>query len=352
MSETQTNATASSSETPLFLRAASGEYTERAPIWLMRQAGRYLPEYRALKEKYTFWELCRTPELAAEVTFQPLRRFAFDAAILFSDIMTPLSFMGADIEFAPGPIIKDPVRSEGDVANLRIPEAEEIAPFVPQIIKILRSELKVPLIGFGGAPLTLATYLVEGKGSKDYPLFRQFLRSHPEAAHQLLEKLTQTTIKYLTTQIEAGAQAIQLFDSWAGLHNEDMYQTFGVPYIRRILDALEPYGVPRIYIAVGAGHLYPLMGQFPVEVISADWRIPLDRVRPFVGNKTLQGNLDPAILLASPDVVKAEAEKILRSGLGGPHIFNLGHGIFPQAKIDNVATLVETVHSFERTRPA
>lgn len=352
MSETTPSSSGASTETPLFLRAASGENTSRAPIWLMRQAGRYLPEYRALKEKYTFWELCRTPELAAEVTFQPLRRFAFDAAILFSDIMTPLSAMGTEIEFAPGPIIQHPVRSANDVAALRIPDAEEIAPFVPKIIKLLRSELKVPLIGFGGAPLTLATYLVEGKGSKDYPLFRQFLRAEPEAAHQLLEKLTQTTIRYLTTQIEAGAQAIQLFDSWAGLHNEDMYQTFGVPYIQRILEALAPYKVPRIYIAVGAGHLYPLMGQFPVEVISADWRIPLDRVRPLVGDKTLQGNLDPAILLATPEVVKAEAEKVLRAGLGGPHIFNLGHGIFPQAKIENVATLVETVHNFERSQSA
>ncbi len=333
---------------PLFLRAAWGQDTPCAPIWLMRQAGRYLPEYRALKEKYSFWELCRTPALAAEVTLQPLRRFALDAAILFSDIMTPLSPMGVDITFAPGPVIGNPIRETKAVEALRIPEAGEIAPFVPEIIKILRQELSIPLIGFGGSPLTLATYMVEGKGSKDYPLFRQFLRAEPKASHQLLDKLTETTIRYLKTQVEAGAQAIQLFDSWAGLHNAPMYEEFGLPYIQRILDALAPYKVPRIYIAVGAGHLYPLMAQLPVEVISADWRIPLDQVRPIVGQRTLQGNLDPAVLLAHPDVVAQEARRILQTGLGGAHIFNLGHGIFPQASLDNVARLVDTVHNFNR----
>lgn len=333
---------------PLFLRAAWGQDTERAPIWLMRQAGRYLPEYRALKEKYTFWELCQNPELAAEVTLQPLRRFAFDAAILFSDIMTPLAPMGVDISFAPGPVIGNPVRDHHAVQALRIPESEEIAPFVPEIIKILRRELSIPLIGFGGAPLTLATYLVEGKGSKAYPMFRQFLRAEPETSHRLLHKLTETSIRYLITQVEAGAQAIQLFDSWAGLHGTPIYQEFGLPYIQRILDALAPYNVPRIYIAVGAGHLYPLMGKLPVEVLSADWRLPLHQVRPLVGERTLQGNLDPAILMAPPEVVAEEARQVLRAGLGGGHIFNLGHGIFPQASIDNVAKLVETVHSFNR----
>lgn len=337
-----------SPDTPLFLRAAWGENTPRAPIWLMRQAGRYLPEYLALKEKYTFWDMCRIPELAAEITHQPLRRFALDAAILFSDIMTPLASMDVGIEFNPGPVVETPIRSLPQVQALRVPDAEEIAPFVPQILKILRQELRVPLIGFAGAPLTLATYLVEGKGSKDYPLFRQFLRSHPEIAHQLLDKLTDMTIRYLQTQIEAGAQAVQLFDSWAGLHDVYVFSTFGMPYIRRILESLAVHRVPRIYIAVGAGHLYETVATLPIEVLSVDWRTPLDQVRPRMGSRTLQGNLDPAILLAEPNVVQQEALRVLQAGLGGPHIFNLGHGIFPQTKIENVANLVEIVHQFDR----
>lgn len=336
------------SDMPLFLRAAWGENTSRTPIWLMRQAGRYLPEYRALKEKYSFWDMCTIPELAAEVTHQPLRRFPLDAAILFSDIMTPLASMGVHIEFNPGPVVEEPIRSQPQIDTLRVPETDEIAPFVADIIKLLRRDLQVPLIGFAGAPLTLATYLVEGKGSKDYPLFRQFLRSHPERSHQLLNKLTETTIRYVQMQIEAGAQAIQLFDSWAGLHDVSVYETFGVPYIHRILEALAPYHVPRIYIAVGASHLYPTIALLPIEVLSADWRVSLDQIRPLMGTRTLQGNLDPAILLAERDIVRKEATRVLESGRGGAHIFNLGHGIFPQATIENVATLVETVHLFQR----
>jgi uroporphyrinogen decarboxylase len=339
-----------STEDALFLRAARGENTERAPIWLMRQAGRYLPEYRKLKETYSFWELCRTPELGMEVTLQPLRRFGFDAAILFSDIMTPLPPMGVDIDFAPGPIIAEPVRSAAAVEALRIPEADEIAPFVQQEIKLLRQELKVPLIGFGGAPLTLATYLIEGKGSKEYQNFRAFLRAEPEAAHQLLDKLTETSIRYLTMQIEAGAQAIQLFDSWAGLHNAETYETFAMPYVKRILDALAVHNVPRIYLAVASSHLYPQIATLPADVISVDWRLPLGPLRERFPGKTLQGNLDPAVMLSNPASIKREAERVLREGLGGAHIFNFGHGIFPTTPPEHVAHLVDTVHQFDRTK--
>ncbi len=336
------------SNQPLFLRAAWGEDTDRAPIWIMRQAGRYLPEYRALKEKYTFLELAGTPELAAEVTLQPLRRFPLDASIVFADIMTPLESMGVKIDFSPGPVIENPVRDVAAVEALRVPEPEEITPFVMETIKILRRELKVPLIGFGGAPLTLATYLVQGSGSKEYEFLRQFLRAEPEAAHLLLDKLADLSIGYLKEQVKAGAQAIQLFDSWAGIHDAEMYHEFGAKYATKVLSALADEGVPRIYIAVKASHLYDEIAKLPVEVVSVDWRVPLDQVRPQFPGKTLQGNLDPAVMLSNPEVITREATKTLKAGLGGPHIFNLGHGIFKYTPPEHVAHLIECVHSFER----
>ncbi|MFO7544366.1 MAG: uroporphyrinogen decarboxylase [Trueperaceae bacterium] len=331
-----------------FLRALRGENTPVAPIWIMRQAGRHLPEYRALKEKHTFWELARTPELAAEVTLQPIRRYGLDAAILFSDIMTPLPAMGLDLDFRPGPVLAAPVRSRAAVDALRVPASEEIAPFVSDAIRLIRSEAKVPLIGFGGAPLTLATYVVQGAGSKEYDVFRAFLKAEPVAAHALLEKLTEVSVRYLSEQVRAGAQAIQLFDSWAGLHDEATYRTFGLPYAARVLEALEPFGVPRITIAVGASHLYPALAELPVEALSVDWRVPLDRVRPLVGGKTLQGNLDPAALLAPPEALEGAARMVLRAGLGGAHVFNLGHGILPNTDPGAVARLVDVVRAFDR----
>jgi len=336
----------------LFLDAARGQDTARAPIWIMRQAGRYLPEYRALKERYSFWEMCRTPELTAEITLQPVRRFGMDAAILFQDIMTPLPPMGVEIDFKPGPVFAAPVRTGAAVQALRVPEADEIAPYVAQAIKLIRAESPVPLIGFGGAPLTLATYMVQGAGSKDYEEFRQFLCYAPQAAHALLEKLTEVSIRYLKMQIEAGAQAVQLFDSWAGLHDAATYRTFAKPYNARIFEALETYGVPRLYIAVDALHLYGEIKNLPCEVVSVDWRVPLSQVRPLLPGKVLQGNLDPAVLLAPKEAVTEEARRVLREGLGGPHIFNLGHGIMRQTDPETVRHLVETVRAFHRHEEA
>ena len=338
----------------LFLRAVRGEDTARAPVWLMRQAGRHLPEYRALKEKHAFWELARTPELATEVTLQPVRRYGMDAAILFQDIMTPLPAMGVDVAFTPGPSIQRPIRDDADLATLRVPEQDEIAPFVPDAIRLLRRELDVPLIGFGGAPLTLATYLVEGGGSKEYPTFRALLRARPELAHRLLEMLTETSVRYARAQIEAGAQAFQLFDSWAGLHDERTYRAFGQPYARRVLEALGQAGVPRIYIAVGAAHLHAPFAELPVEALSIDWRTPLDRARREVGAvagttvKALQGNLDPADLLGPAGTVRDAALRVLRAGRGGAHVFNLGHGMLPQADPARVEELVATVRGYDR----
>jgi uroporphyrinogen decarboxylase len=335
----------------LFLEAAWGKNTPRAPIWIMRQAGRYLPEYRAIKEKASFWEMCRTPELACEITLQPVRRLGVDAAILFQDIMTPLPPMGVKIDFRPGPVFESPVRSERDVQALRVPAEDEIAPYVAVAIKFIRKDCPVPLIGFGGAPLTLATYMVQGGGSKDFEEFRQFLRQEPTLAHALLDKLTEVSIRYLKMQLGAGAQAIQLFDSWAGLHDARTYAEFGRPYAARVLDALAEYQVPRLYIAVDALHLYGEIARLPAEVISVDWRAPLSQVRALLPGKTLQGNLDPAALLAPKPIIKDEAERVLREGLGGAHIFNLGHGIMRQTPPEHAEYLVEVVKGFDRQSP-
>lgn len=332
----------------LFLRALNGEDTATAPVWVMRQAGRHLPEYRALKEKYSFWQLARTPELAAEVTMQPVRRYGMDAAILFSDIMTPLPAMGLAIDFNPGPVFEKPIRDPRQVETLRVPHQSEIAPFVADALRMIRRESPVPVIGFAGAPLTLATYIVQGGGSKDYAEFRAFLRQEPIAAHALLDRLTEVTIRYLSLQIEAGAQAVQLFDSWAGLHDARAYAEFGRPYAKRVLEAVAVQRVARIYLAIDAAHLYPEIALLPAEAVSVDWRLPLGEVREKLPGKALQGNLDPSVLLAPPKVLVAETERVLRQGLGAPHLFNLGHGILPQTDPGAVALLLDTVKTFDR----
>ncbi|MGD0472706.1 MAG: uroporphyrinogen decarboxylase [Candidatus Velthaea sp.] len=332
-----------------FVAAVRGVSEERAPIWLMRQAGRYLPEYLAIKAKSSFLEMTRTPEIAAEITLQPVRRFPLDAAIIFSDIMTPLEALGIDIAFSPGPSIAQPLRSRAQVEALAL--RGEIAPFVGDALRMVKAALpdNVGLIGFGGTPLTLAAYLIEGGGSKEYAKFRQFLRSDPAVVHLLLEKLTELTIAYLRMQAAAGADAIQLFDSWAGLHDEPTYREFGLPYYQRIMEGLADCGVGRMFFALGAAHLMDAIAEIPCDVVSVDWRTDLQRARRQLPGRTLQGNLDPAMLYAGRDALAAEAVRILKTGLGGAHIFNLGHGIWPNAPLDAVAQLVDTVHSFKRT---
>ncbi|MEJ2289564.1 MAG: uroporphyrinogen decarboxylase [Deinococcales bacterium] len=337
---------------PLFLRAARGEDTPHAPIWIMRQAGRYLPEYRALKARHSFWEMVRTPELAAEVTLQPITRFGLDAAILFSDIMTPLPPMGVSIDFDPGPVFERPVRTREQVEALAVPEEDDLAPFVADALRLLRASSSVPVIGFAGAPLTLAAYAVQGGGSKDFAEFRGFLRAEPAAAHALLEKLTEVTLRYLRMQVAAGAQAVQLFDSWAGLLDERNYRAFGLPYAQQVLAGLSGAGAPRIYLAVDASHLLPAIAELDVEVVSVDWRRPLSAVRRALPGKALQGNLDPAALLGPPDDLVTEAERVLHEGLGGAHVFNLGHGILRQTDPAAVARLVDVVRGFDRRTAA
>jgi len=263
--------------------------------------------------------------------------------------MTPLPPMGVDIDFDPGPVIRQPVRTPEAVHRLRVPACDEIAPFVADAIRLIRPACAVPLIGFAGAPLTLAAYLVQGGGSADYLDFRTWLVRNPGLARELLDKLTDVTIGYLRMQVGAGAQAIQIFDSWAGIHHERGYAAFGLPYAVRVLDALAGLRVPRIYLAVGASHLYPLIATLPAEVVSVDWRYALNRCRLAMPGKVIQGNLDPAVLLAGDQVIDAAAVQLLRDGLGGAHIFNLGHGVLPATDPDAVARLVDTVHRFSRT---
>jgi uroporphyrinogen decarboxylase len=293
--------------------------------------------------------MVRTPELAAEITLQPIRRFPLDAAIIFSDIMTPLDALGVDIAFSPGPHVAEPLRSAAQIHALRAPDGP-IAPFVGDALRLVRAELQphVGLIGFAGAPLTLAAYLIEGSGSKEYEHFRAFLRAEPAALHVLLEKLTGVTIDYLKMQIAAGAQAVQLFDSWAGLHDLPTYRTFGIPYYRKILEALAGLGAARIFFALGAAHLTAAIAELPCEVVGVDWRTDLRAARAAFGARALQGNLDTAILYADAATLERETHAVLDAGRGGAHVFNLGHGIWPDASPDAVARLVDIVHGYER----
>lgn len=339
-----------------FLRACRREPVDRTPIWLMRQAGRYMPEYRALREKYDMLTMCRTPELAVEVTLQPLKRFDLDAAILFSDIMIPLRGMGVDFEIkeSVGPIVANPVRDQHDADALRVIDPDADVPYVIESVRILRHELanRVPLIGFAGAPFTLASYIVEGKPSRDLLLTKKMMHCNPGAWHTLMDKLAQTISFYLLAQIRAGAQAVQLFDSWIGALSPRDYREFVLPHSKKIFDALAATNVPRIHFGTGTATLLELMkeavgpstssGQ---AVIGVDWRVPLDQAWQRLGDVALQGNLDPAIMLTSPDVVEKHAREILSLANGRRgHIFNLGHGILPGTPLENVERLVEVVH--------
>jgi len=328
---------------------------DRTPIWLMRQAGRYLPEYRTLREKYDMLTMCRTPELAVEVTLQPLRRFDLDAAILFSDIMIPLAAMGVDFNIVEsvGPVVANPVRDQRGADALRVIEPERAVPFVIEAVRLLRRELRVPLIGFAGAPFTLASYIVEGKPSRELLLTKKLLHCDPPAWHALMDKLAQTIAAYLLAQIRAGAQAVQLFDSWVGVLSPRDYREFVLPHSKKIFAALAPTGVPRIHFGTGTATLLELLkeaggpatGSGPA-VIGVDWRVPLDHAWERLGDVALQGNLDPAVMLTSPDSVEQHAHEILAQAHGRRgHIFNLGHGVLPNTPLENVERLIEVVHS-------
>lgn len=333
-----------------FLRACRRQPVDRTPIWIMRQAGRYLPEYRELRRRVEFLELCRTPDLAAEVTLQPLRRFPLDAAILFSDILLPLDAFGIGMTFSPGPKIADPIRSRAQVAALEARPAAEVVPFVADAVRLLRRELegKVPLIGFCGAPFTLAAYLVQGEGKEGFGAVKRMMFAEPATLEALLEKLAVAMVDYLRLQVQAGVQAVQIFDSWAGILGADDYHRFALPYVKQIVDGVRNLGVPIIYFVNGAPHLIEAAASAGAEVLGVCWRTPIDHVADRVGPAVaLQGNLDPHILFADAVTVRARAADVLRRMAGRPgHIMNLGHGILPETPIASVETLIEAVHSF------
>lgn len=333
-----------------FLKACRGEDVGYTPVWLMRQAGRYLPEYREIRAKVDFLTLCKTPELAAKVTLQPVDILGVDAAILFSDILIPVEAMGMRLIFSDknGPVLNNPVRNKSSVDNLIIPEPEDELSFVLETIKILRKELekKVPLIGFSGAPFTLATYMIEGGSSKNFLHTKKMMFQNPATFSALMDKITTTVISYLTAQINAGAQAVQIFDTWAGILTPGDYGDFALPYVKSVTKALKGFNVPAIYFVNDCAGIIELVKKSGADVISIDWRIDIDKAIKRLGKKIIvQGNLDPSVLFMSKEKIEERVEDILdRASLARGHIFNLGHGILPETPVENAIAVVEAVH--------
>ena len=317
----------------------------------MRQSGRYLPEYRRLREGKSVLDLCRTPELATEATLLPLRRMEVDAAILFSDIMVPVAAMGFDVDIRDGvgPIVADPIRSTQDVLRLRPLEPETDVPFVLEAVRLLRKELLVPLIGFAGAPFTIASYLIEGGPSRNYVRTKALMHGEPEAWEDLMRALGDAVLAFLRAQVAAGAQAVQVFDSWVGALDPDDYIRFVLPAMRQLFEGLADTGVPAIHFGVGTGELLASMREAGPDVMGVDWRVPLHEAWERVGfDVGVQGNLDPAVCLAPWESVEAKALAVLRRAAGRDgHIFNLGHGVLPETPVETLQRLVDLVH--ERT---
>jgi len=340
-----------------FLRALSGEAVDVTPIWMMRQAGRYLPEYRATRQQAgDFMSLCQSPELACEVTMQPLRRYAMDAAILFSDILTIPDAMGLGLYFeqGEGPKFRKTVRSEADVAALPELDVTSDLAYVMNAVSLIRRELNgsVPLIGFTGSPWTLATYMIEGSGSKDFRNAKALMYDQPEVMHALLDKLADAVTKYLNAQIAAGAQAVQIFDTWGGILSTPAYQQFSLQYMKKIVSGLtrEADGrkVPVIVFTKNGGLWLPEIADIGCDCVGLDWTMEIGRARELVGDRVaIQGNMDPSILYASPARIQEEVKRILASfGHGNGHVFNLGHGITPEVNPDHVTAFVDAVHEY------
>ena len=341
--------TAASTERP-FLAAARREPAAHTPVWFMRQAGRYMPEYRAIRERHSLLDICANPELAAEVTLQPVRRLGVDAAILFADILLPLVPMGLELAFAEGegPVIRTPVRSRADVVRLaNVDVRDGLAP-VLEAVRLLHRELPadVPLIGFAGAPFTVACYAIEGGSSRHFVAAKSLMYREPETWHALLDRLVQVLGDYLTAQVEAGAQALQVFDSWVGALSPDDYRRYVLPHSRRLFARLRPLGVPTIHFGVETTTLLEIMRDAGGDVIGLDWRVPLDEGWVWIGeDRAIQGNLDPVALFAPRAELEARVRDVLRRAAGRPgHIFNLGHGILPGTPVDNVRAVVDLVH--------
>lgn len=332
-----------------FLKACRREPVDCTPVWFMRQVGRYMPEYQAVRASHSILEVCKTPELAAQVTLQPVERFSVDAAIIFADILLPLEPMGIRFEFAEGegPVIQNPIRDRADVERLQVSDGSALA-YVGDSIKQARKALsgRVPLIGFAGAPFTLASYAIEGGGSKQYLVTKQFMYREPEAWHRLMDKLARVVTNYLQLQIQAGAQAVQLFDSWVGCLSPGDYEEYVLPHVQLIFEGLKREGVPLIHFGTGTSALLRLMRKAGGDVIGVDWRVHLDEAWATIGHDVaIQGNLDPVSLFAPLHEIERRVEDILRRAGGRPgHIFNLGHGILPNTPIEQVAATVELVH--------
>jgi uroporphyrinogen decarboxylase len=337
-----------------FLRACRRLPVDRTPVWFMRQAGRYMAEYRALREKHSLLELCRTPELAVAVTLQPVRALDVDAAILFSDLLLPLAPLGVPFDFqaGEGPVVESPLRSAADISRLRRFEPRQELGMVLEAIRMLRRDLPVPLIGFAGAPFTLASYAIEGGHSASFAATKSLMYADGAAWHRLAGLLAEVVADYLAAQVEAGAQALQLFDSWVGALDEADYREFALPHVAAIFARLRGLGVPVIHFGVGTGHLLRAMREAGGDVIGVDWRTPLGEAARLLGPAVaLQGNLDPTALLGPRARLLARVDAVLdaAAGLGG-HVFNLGHGVLPPTPVDNVRAVVERVH--ERTARA
>ncbi|MBM7702669.1 uroporphyrinogen decarboxylase [Metabacillus iocasae] len=337
-----------------FLKACRGEKTDHVPVWYMRQAGRSQPEYRAIKEKYSLFEITKQPELCAYVTRLPVEQYNVDAAILYKDIMSPLPAIGVEVDIKPGvgPVIDNPIRSIHDVEKLGEINPEQDVPYVLETIKLLTTEqLNVPLIGFAGAPFTLASYMIEGGPSKNYNKTKAFMYAEPKAWFALMDKLADTTITYVNAQIDAGAKAIQIFDSWVGALNVADYRYYIKPIMERIFSELRKKNVPLIMFGVGASHLAKEWHDLPLDVVGLDWRLPIQEARSMGITKTVQGNLDPAILLAPWEVIEERAKAILDQGMENPgYIFNLGHGVFPQVNPETLKRLTAFVHEYSANR--
>jgi uroporphyrinogen decarboxylase len=333
---------------PLLTRACRRELVERTPVWLMRQAGRSLPEYRELRKRHDLFSVCRQPELCAEVTLQPVRAHGVDAAVMFADIMLPVIGMGVDVALVEnvGPVIADPVRTSADVERLRVPEPDEAVPFILEAVRLVRAELAAEqaLIGFAGGPFTVAGYLIEGKPTREFVQTKRCMYGQPEVWHGLMDKLADTFAAYLRAKVAAGADVIQLFDSWVGTLSAEDYEEFVAPYSARVLAAVD---VPTIHFGTGTTHLLPAMAATGGDVIGLDWRIPIERGWELVGaERGVQGNLDPALLLGPFERVAAAANRILDAVAGRRgHIFNLGHGVLPDTDPADLGRLVELVHA-------
>ncbi|MCT6924653.1 MULTISPECIES: uroporphyrinogen decarboxylase [Bacillales] len=338
------------------LKAARGERTEYTPVWYMRQAGRSQPEYREIKEKYSLEEITMQPELCAYVTRLPVEQYDVDAAILYKDIVTPLPGIGVDVKIKAGvgPVISNPIRSKQDVEKLGEFNAKEHTPYVLETIKLLTQEqLSVPLIGFGGAPFTLASYMIEGGPSRNYAKTKSFMVSEPQAWFALMDKLADMIIADITAQVQAGAKAIQIFDSWVGALNVADYRIYIKPVMTRIFSELRHLNVPLIQFGVGASHLVNEWHELPIDVVGLDWRLSISEARAKGITKPVQGNLDPTMLLASWDVLEARAKEIIDQGLETPgHIFNLGHGVFPEVDPAVLKRLTTFIHDYSREQIA